>query len=386
MMEHKILFVDDDLRFLSSIKRSMGRQFSVVTAESSPQALELMQQQEFAVIVSDMKMPGITGIELLCRVKDRSPDTVRILLTGFADQQTAIDAVNQGEIFRFLSKPCDPGLLARILDDALRQNHLITAEREVLEKTLLGIIQVLSQILSQVNPSAQRRSNRLKYYSRRLAIALDLQGIWFFEMSALLSQIGCLIVPGDTLNEYLADRIISAEERSLIEEHPAMAEDLLRHVPRLEEVAQSIALQNQPFQFFTAGTDPEMTTKTALAAQILHVALELDRLSHNHGLPLAAVKKQLLAQPEEYNPEVVARLAAITLRKEARVAVKVMAKDLTLSMFLSENIYTKTGVMLAAKDQELSDFMLMGIKRYAKTMGVREPFTVLAPVEFAAKQ
>src|SRR4030042_1805929 len=92
----------------------------------------------YAVIVSDLKMPGMNGIKFLSKVREMAPDSVRVMLTGFAELQTAIDAVNEGNIFRFLTKPCPPDILSRALDMGIEQYRLITAERELLEQTLKG--------------------------------------------------------------------------------------------------------------------------------------------------------------------------------------------------------------------------------------------------------
>src|SRR5205085_9651219 len=94
--------------------------------------------QSYAVVVADMRMPKMDGVELLSRLRTLTPTTVRIMLTGNADQQTAIDAVNEGHIFRFLNKPCPPETLEKTLRAALNQHHLITAEKELLELTLTG--------------------------------------------------------------------------------------------------------------------------------------------------------------------------------------------------------------------------------------------------------
>ena len=90
-----------------------------------------------------MWMPGMDGIKLLARVKNLYPDTVRIMLTGNADQETAIEAVNCGQIFRFLTKPIPPEALTNSLDLAIREYRLITAEKELLSQTLKGSVNVL---------------------------------------------------------------------------------------------------------------------------------------------------------------------------------------------------------------------------------------------------
>ena len=97
----------------------------------------------YAVVVSDMRMPGMDGIELLSKIKARSPETIRVMLTGTGDFDTAINAINEGSIFRFLSKPCSKEVMAQTLTAALAQYRLVTAEKQIMEQTLSGCIRVL---------------------------------------------------------------------------------------------------------------------------------------------------------------------------------------------------------------------------------------------------
>ena len=141
-MQERILLVDDDRNILDGYRRSLHGEFQVETAESGQEAVKLLESSgPYAVVISDMRMPGMDGIELLKRVKTASPDTVRIMLTGNADMQTAIEAINEGSIFRFLIKPCNKETMARTITAALVQYRLITAEKQLLEQTLSGCLQ-----------------------------------------------------------------------------------------------------------------------------------------------------------------------------------------------------------------------------------------------------
>jgi len=133
-MQEKILIVDDDPNILHGYQRSLRKRFDLTTALDGPSALSKIELDgPFAVVVSDMRMPGMDGLELLMRLKSLQPDTVRIMLTGNADQKTAVDAVNQGEVFRFLTKPCDSHNLASAIDAGLALFNQIADERAVQE-------------------------------------------------------------------------------------------------------------------------------------------------------------------------------------------------------------------------------------------------------------
>ena len=116
-MDEKILFVDDEENILHAYKLALRKKYKVTTATSGQEALEVIERRgPFAVIVSDMKMPGMDGIELLKRTSEIAPDSVRVMLTGYAELQTAVEAVNSGNIFRFLTKPCPAEDIAGTLD------------------------------------------------------------------------------------------------------------------------------------------------------------------------------------------------------------------------------------------------------------------------------
>jgi DNA-binding NtrC family response regulator len=136
-MSEKILFVDDDPALLAACRRLLGGRFDLDTAQSGEAGLaKLMEDGPFGVVVADQQMPEMDGVEFLAVVKQRAPDTIRIMLSGNADLQAAIRAVNEGSIFRFLTKPCQPASLARALEDALAQRRLGLAEKELLQKAL----------------------------------------------------------------------------------------------------------------------------------------------------------------------------------------------------------------------------------------------------------
>ena len=145
-MAEKILLVDDEPNVLDGYRRTLGREFTLETAVGGQEALGLIGEKPYAVVVSDMRMPGMDGVQLLSRIKASSPDTIRVMLTGHADMETAINAINEGSIFRFLNKPTTKEMMAKTLTAALVQHRLVTAEKQLLEQTLSGALQVLTEV------------------------------------------------------------------------------------------------------------------------------------------------------------------------------------------------------------------------------------------------
>lgn len=133
-MPYRVLMVDDDPNVLAGLRRSLRQEnYEVLTAEGSAEALAILQKSTVDLIVTDEGMPGMTGTELLARVRELHPDTLRILLTGKGSFEVAMEAVNQGEVFRLFAKPCNPVELALAIRQALKQKELMLESRRLLK-------------------------------------------------------------------------------------------------------------------------------------------------------------------------------------------------------------------------------------------------------------
>jgi response regulator RpfG family c-di-GMP phosphodiesterase len=145
----------------------------------------LAREPAVAVIMSDMRMPGMDGATFLARARQVAPDAVRMLLTGQADVDAAAAAINEGQIFRFLTKPCPPPMLLAAFASAVEQHELITAERVLLEQTLHGSIKTLTDVLALVSPTSFGRATRIKQLVSDLAERLAIRERWQVEVAAM---------------------------------------------------------------------------------------------------------------------------------------------------------------------------------------------------------
>ena len=137
-MADKILFVDDEPLVLDGYRRMLHNEFEVSSAIGGEQGLAIIRDSgPFAVVISDMRMPGMNGAEFLAEVRQKAPNTVRMLLTGYTDLNAAIDAVNEGNIFRYLTKPCEKNALIDAINKGLDQYQSITAEKKLVKKALI---------------------------------------------------------------------------------------------------------------------------------------------------------------------------------------------------------------------------------------------------------
>ena len=240
----QILIVDDDKNLLAGLERQLRGTFDIVTAEGGLDGLRALQENgPFAVVVSDMRMPEMNGIQFLVKASELCPDAVRMMLTGNADLETSMHAVNEGNIFRFLTKPCQKETMQWALVDGIKQYRLVVAERDLLENTLKGSVRVLASILELVNPLAFSRTSRIQNYVSQICKRLNVEDIWQYELAAMLSQIGCVAVPSDILAKVYSGGNMSEEEQRMFRDHPQLGKQLLSNIPRLEKVSEMISGQ-----------------------------------------------------------------------------------------------------------------------------------------------
>jgi response regulator RpfG family c-di-GMP phosphodiesterase len=371
----KILCVDDELNILLAMQRQLRKQFHVESAMGAEQALATMERDgPFAVIVSDLQMPGMNGLELLGRARELSPDTVRIMLTGQADLTTAIAAVNKNSIFRFLTKPCSAEELAGTLQAALDQYQLVTAERHLLENTLRASVKVLTEVLSLVHPAAFSRASRIHRYVRHMAAELKLPNAWQYEVAALLSQIGCITMDPGTLDRLYTGEELSEEEKKMFAAHPAAGRDLLLHIPRLEAVAHMIAGQN--LEHLQTMTAPASQDAVSTGLHLLRAAIDFDRLITRDRSKEEALA-QMRQRESDYDPACLKALATF-VPHEATMELRVLkSAELRTTMVVDQDVRSRNGLLLLAKGQEVTPSVLGRLKAFASKTGIVEPIRVL---------
>jgi response regulator RpfG family c-di-GMP phosphodiesterase len=301
------------------------------------------------------------------------------MLTGHADVSTAINAVNEGNIFRFLTKPCPPEALIAALEAGIRQYRLITAERELLERTLAGSVKVLTEVLSLVSPISFGKAARVRRLMAKMAAQLGAKSTWEFELAGMLSQIGCVTVPNEILDKVYQGNTLTSVESAMFYAHPQIGHDLIAHIPRLDGVAEIIAYQEKHYNGTGIPADDRKGETIPLGARMLHVALKFDTLVTSGLTPRAAFEK-LQAEGNLNDPTVlaaVAKVIKVDLRYESR---SVLIRELIPRMVLGEDVKTADGVLLVAKGQEVTSSMKTRLRNFAGTTRVNEPIRVLMPL------
>jgi response regulator RpfG family c-di-GMP phosphodiesterase len=380
-MNAKVLFVDDDSNLLASLRRQFRNDFPLETAMNAEEGLmALSEKGPFAVVVSDMRMPGLSGNEFLGLVHRAQPDCARILLTGYAELQTAIDSVNRGHVFRFLTKPCDPVTLKNAIMSGLEQHRLITAQRDLLENTVRGSVKVLSDVLSLTNPRAFGKSSRLRKLISSLVVQLKLTDPWKYDVAAMLALLGCVSIPEQVLAILDQGGRLALEEEEMVRNHPKVGYDLLHSIPRFEEIAEMIRYQHRRYDGWDDTKLTHFGEAIPIGARMLKVALDYDHALQRGNGPRGAFL-EIEKNAKQYDPTVVDALREIVGQYLPGDTVKMHLRDLKIGMIIADGLFNKFGTKLMPEGLEVTT----AVQSRVRNMSVVEPFNVILPSTLGAE-
>ena len=376
----KILCVDDEPNVLEGLERQLGWDYDVTTAGGGQQALALLRSDPdpFAVVLSDMNMPEMDGATFLASVRSVSPDSTRVLMTGCGAMTVAVDAVNRGQIFRFLTKPCPTDVLRGAVEAAVEQHRLVTAERVLLEQTLRGAVETLAETLALANPGAFGRATRGRRHARALLDALEVPERWPVEVAATLSQVPCITLPADTLNKICVGRSLTAAERKMVDELPAVAERIFAPIPRLDAVRKILRYLAKRYDGGGPPADGVAGDDIPLGARILLVAFDYDALETG-GMTADRALAVLHGREGRYDPRVLAAFAALRSGAGGRGPIReVGLRELRTGMVVAEDIHARTGAVIVPRGHEVTWALIQRLTNFALGIGVTEPVRVLA--------
>jgi len=387
-----ILMVDDEPNILDGYRRALHGRFRIATVNSGVDGVAVVQRAAdlgipFQVVVSDMMMPVMNGAQFLAQVKSIDPDAVQLLLSGQADLESTIAAVNDGNLFRFLTKPCASTELERALTAALEQYRLVRSERDLLERTVTGAVDVLTELLSLASPEAFARTRRVRTLVDQAGRQLGIDD-WRLPLATMLSQVGCVAVPGDVLQRAHIGGALSDEELDVYLSHPLTARRLLERIPRLEEVAAWVGDQPvrppgtpadetdwQLAQNRDGGSAAELMNREP-AETLLRAGLALLAILDSTGHLDRAVYQ--LTGTGRYPPPVIEALAAAAAELAPQGTLREFrVGQVRPGMLLDADIQTVTGLTLVRRGERVSQAAAMRLSNFARTVGVKEPIMVL---------
>ncbi len=408
----RILCVDDEPNILSALRRLLrAHGYRITVAGSGAEGLQLMATEPFDLVISDMRMPEMDGARFLEQVKQRWPETVRILLTGYADIASTVEAINKGEIYRYVAKPWDDNDMALIVRRALerkalerdklrlealtaRQNEELkdlnanlelkvmerTAElrqaHEKLKSSFLTSIKVFANLIELRGSTLAGHSRRVADLARKIAIRMGLTGpeAQNVFLASLLHDIGKIGLPDHLLSKPVAQ--MTGDDLGLYRKHPLKGEQSLMALEELRPAATLVRSHHERFdgQGYPDGLAGE---GIPLGARILAVANDFDgwqigilaarRLSQEDA-------KKLIAEGrgKRYDPLVLDAFLEIVGKVEVKNPweMEIPAGELKPGMVLSRDLMTRDGALLLAAEYILDANLIRQIREYAQMEGI----------------
>ena len=349
-MKPRILLVDDDALLLRSLSRILRDEFDITTAESGEAAMKVaFGADPFAVVVADMMMPGMDGIQFLDQWRFLAPNTTRVMLTGQADLATAIDAVNQGHVFRFHTKPIKGDDLRLVLVDAVNQHELVIAEKTLLEQTLTGSVQTLVELLSLFDPKGFGRTKEMRDLAVAIGAKFSLDVGWDLGLAALLARIGWLAIPIDVQTKINRGERLTPQEQEMALRAPEVGANIIANIPRLQGVARIIRFSTKNHDGTGYPSDRVAGEDIPLGARILKVVQD-----YMNRLQIRQSKVVVLSEIEQgagtrYDPAVVKVLGDIlhvSGHSEAEKHVMLALEELQPGMVLADDIFVQNNDMV----------------------------------------
>ena len=380
-MNRRVLIVDDDPVVLGVYERALRGIADVTVADSPRTAFATLfggAEREFAVVVADMQMPVLTGLQLLIEVGRRCPDTLRIMITSAEDQKTAVDAVNSGQVFRFLPKPCRPEVLKAAVAAGIERFITIRNERELFEQTFNGIVNVLTGVVSAVQPESMGHWQSLRERARQLGKAMEIADTWELEAAAMLLRVGITTIPRPVLAKVRTGERLSELENDLVRRIPEIGARMLDNIPRLRPVAEIIHCQARGYDGSGYPEEAPSGRDIPLGARIIRALVDL-RGWEDSGLTTEKAVMKLREDPRAYDPEVIRRLDIFIDDPDALRLVDVEERyieDLIPGMVLATDALSDERVTLIAKGTALTPVLVERLRNFAELGRVIQPICI----------
>ena len=368
----RVLCVDDEQNVLDALERNLGEFYEVITANGGEAGIAALGEQgPFDVVISDMRMPGMNGAVFLSHARRIAPDTVRFLLTGQSDAQAARDAINEGQIARYLDKPCPTEKLSAFIEEAVESRRRARAERELLESTVAGSIKLLTEVLALVAPACFRDAAVVVGMVEHMCERQGLIDTWKFRTAASLHALGFVALPADLVDKFNLGAPLSAGELKQLATVPDVGFRLLQEIPRFNEVAEIVRRHREPIP---AVADDDVTRGAAMIA-VSRAVLEAAGPTRR----IAQVARSIASQHGELGRTLLGMLTDYQARRPAEEVLHLRTFELRPGMVLEADLVTRGGTVLFSAGNTLNAPVLERIRRYAENAPLREPILARIP-------
>ncbi|MEE8493631.1 MAG: HD domain-containing phosphohydrolase [Nitrospirales bacterium] len=392
---------EDDLYFLRRLLEKIpGRTISFRGFSDVDEGLTKLAIRPPDLVFLDFYIEGRTGLDILEEIRGSGVEAPVILLTGQGNERIAVEAMKGGAADYIPKGALTSETLQRAVvhareKDRLRKSleehkrsleetnrelvRLVDVERQLITQTLYGSLDALTHVLALVNPKAFGRSTRVKRYVSAMARAMGHEDIWTMEIAALLSQLGCVTLPPEILTKVSQGKDLTRTEAQLYREHPRIAAELIKDIPRMEQVADIIAQQDHQPPGSGVPADQAGGKDIPLGARLLKAALDFDTLE-SAGLPKTQALVQIKARGDQYDPAVIKALEAVCANEHPYRRATVSLNDLAQDMILAEDVKTESGSVVVPKGQTVSLAMLVRLQNFQALQRIQEPLAVLISI------
>lgn len=374
-----VLLVDDESEILDALALQLRRDHTIVTADNGDDALrKLAEVGPVAAVISDLRMPGMDGIELLRRVQLEYPDTTRVLHTAQSDLDAAIAAINSGGVYRYLSKPVGGDELRSTVQEAVALHGRSTTERHLLDNTLKTSIQALFGVLELASPAAFARAGRIRNHVAELCHAMQLDALWEIEVAAMASQLGAVTVPPSVLQKLDKGMPCSEEEQAMIDAMPGVAVQLIKDIPMLEDVVEIVEALGALAQHRKPA--PPSSPLIEAAIDVVRTAMDFETLE-SRGVEVESAITVLECRDHAALPvlEAMRGVKGVEQRRESVRGLRVV--DLERGMRVAEDIVAVNGLVLIGRGMVVTELLLDRLSNYARMIEIIEPVLAVPGAE-----
>jgi len=372
----RVLFVDDQAEVLENLQIHVSEICDPMVAQTAEEGLEIFKEHgPFTIVVSDQALPGMNGADFLAMVNRRDPYCSTMLLTGHGAYSDAMQAVNDGHVFRLLDKPYSPQALRDAIQAGIRQRQLVESEKILLQETLVGAVNALTETLATVKPLFFGRAQRVKRLAGEMARYLNFPHVWQVETAAVFSQLASITLPEEEAENVFQRKRLVPKVEKLVRKFPEVIDHLLGNIPRLEEVREildCLMVNEEPYR-------ADDKTLVFQAYEILRAALEYDYIEtegHDSEIALATLK----GGKKAFQPEAVEAMSQLLQKSKTRYLVNELAmSELEVGMRLAQDLKLETEMLVAPKGTDISRHFLQVLHNY-ESCYERSPFPKLIKV------
>jgi CheY-like chemotaxis protein len=297
----RVLCLDDEPQVLESLRDTLRRKFEVVVSTNGFEALRLLASDPFDVVLTDMRMPLLSGARFLTLAREHAPDTVRVMLTGQSALPDAAAAINEGQIFQLLIKPCRTDDLVKALEAAVVEHEARISHRDERDGLVAATVQAMMKFSAQIDPDGRARGDRIKRHALELAGQVKaITSTSELATACALMQLGAVGVSAETRARAASNSRLGPEHATELERMPELAATLVPGLAALKPVAALLAATAPPF-----ATSRPRTPDVPGGAQVLRIALDFE-LQLRQGAPGETAMRALNGRTGRYDPDLLA--------------------------------------------------------------------------------